>query len=426
MIYDVFTIWVGKSVYWTLRRLNRHGAALPGLVMEKMNPSLIGRALAGLPHGVVVVTGTNGKTTTTHVISAACKNAGLRVFTNHSGSNMTRGLLASIARFADSCGRLPYDIAVLEIDEAYAAKLASVLKPRYAVLTNVLRDQLDRFGEIDHTAALMGELAKHTTELVIANGQDPRIVKVLDAQTLAAKVVWFGHDTALAEHYPNDDDWHSKTPRKVIPPGASWFVLHEMKDGLVTIKQPEGQLVELHTKLDGWHNGMNVCAAFSLIKNVLKNNLTDVFEGVSAPYGRGELLCIGEAKVLLQLVKNPAGFRIAMDVRSSDAALIVINDAYADSRDVSWLWDVDVEPLRKRPTILTSGTRAKDLAVRLKYAEISVASSDVSVEESLRNFMEKYNGGVVFLTYTAMLQVRKMLLGWGAKPVPQTSGKEAK
>ncbi len=406
--YDVLTIWVGKSIFWTLRRVGRHGAALPGLIVEKLNPRLIGKAFRSMPHGVLVVSGTNGKTTTTHLIASAFHNAGLRVFTNHSGSNMTRGLLASIVRFASLSGKLPYDIAVLEIDEAYAAKLAPIIRPNYAVLTNVLRDQLDRFGEIDHTAELLKVLAEHTSTRVIANSQDPRIYSRLNKKSIQNKVVWYGHSTDLASHFPSDDDWHGQMNTRSVT-GVDGYVLERAKEGIVLIVGPDGTKVELRTKLEGWHNAINLCAAYAAVDSVLNKAPGSYFNDLSAPYGRGEIVRVGDVEVVLQLVKNPAGFRIAMDTRPDCPAMIVINDSYADSRDVSWLWDVDVEPLRSRPAIVTSGTRAKDMAVRLKYSEINVASSTTDIKKAVADFIRQYRGGVVFLTYTGMLQVRSIL-----------------
>ena len=214
MMRDLFTIWICKVVYWFLRKTGRHGAALPGLIAEKLRPSLI-KKISMLPEGIIVVSGTNGKTTTTHLTAEALRRMGKRVFTNHSGSNMTRGLLASIVRFSSLTGRLPYDVAVLEIDEAYAAKLAPILKPKACILTNVLRDQLDRFGEIDHTAKLLKVLASHCTELVVYNVCDPRL-RQLEIRK-GARAITYGYTDAIASNFPNDDEWHDSAKRAKVP-----------------------------------------------------------------------------------------------------------------------------------------------------------------------------------------------------------------
>src|SRR5450759_5536383 len=139
-------------------RLRGGGSALPGLVVERVDPRFLTHALANLPRGVVVVTGTNGKTTTTKMLVAILREHGFTVFTNPTGSNFTRGVISSMLAELSFSGRLKADIAVLELDEAHALKLAAAVKPTHSLLLNVARDQLDRFAEIDHTAKLLAEL----------------------------------------------------------------------------------------------------------------------------------------------------------------------------------------------------------------------------------------------------------------------------
>lgn len=402
-IRDLTTIWLCKSIYWVLRRTGRHGAALPGLVAEKLDPSLL-RKLTELPEGIVVVSGTNGKTTTTHLTTEVLRRMGKRVFTNHSGSNMTRGLLASIVRFSSLGGKLPYDIAVLEIDEAYAAKLAPVLQPRACILTNVLRDQLDRFGEIDYTADLLKTLAAHTTELVVYNVCDPRL-RVFPIRKSARKIS-YGYVDAIAGSFKNDDDWHTGTEPKTQP--KSDYSLLSFDARSVEIATNSKKQVVASQLLPGAHNALNLTAVTALVSELCKGAVAD-FANLRPPYGRGEVVAIGEKKFTLQLVKNPAGFGTAMTVSIEQPALVVINDAIADSRDVSWLWDVDVSMLRKRPSISTSGTRAYDIANRLKYADMAVAHIETDIEKALQIFVKQNKVGVIFLTYTAMLRVRKLM-----------------
>ena len=400
ILRDLFTIWICKIVYFVLRKTGRHGAALPGLIAEKLDPSLI-KKLSTLPEGIIVVSGTNGKTTTTHLTAEVLRRSGKRVFTNHSGSNMTRGLLASIIRFSTLSGRLPYDVAILEIDEAYAAKLAPVLAPKACILTNVLRDQLDRFGEIDHTAKLLQELASQCTELVVYNICDPRL-RLLNAQK-GAKLVPYGYTAELAPYFPNDDEWHGTAKTNTLP--YSSYTL----SSFTAVKLGINKTIHISsTLLPGAHNALNLTAVFALLSELYPSETLD-YSQLRPPYGRGEVVALGAKRFTLQLVKNPAGFKTAMTVAPNEPALIVVNDAIADSRDVSWLWDVDFDLLKKRPSVSTSGTRAYDMANRLWYAEIASQSVDTAVESSLRNFISRNDKGVIFLTYTAMLQVRKML-----------------
>ena len=175
-----FSVLVGKLVRGA-SRLRGGGSALPGLVVEKIDPNFIRRTLSTLPLGVAVVSGTNGKTTTTKMVVELLEGQGLKVFTNRTGSNFTRGVAAALLGEVNLRGRLDADIAVLELDEAHAVHFVKLIQPRYALLLNVLRDQLDRFGEIDKTTRLLEQIAKATTETVVLNREDPRVASIADS-----------------------------------------------------------------------------------------------------------------------------------------------------------------------------------------------------------------------------------------------------
>ncbi len=166
-----FVIIMGKAVRYAAR-LRGGGSALPGLFVEKISPDFIPSTLKQLPHGVVVISGTNGKTTTTKMVVALLESQGLKVFTNRTGSNFVRGVAAALLGDIDMKGKLDADIAVLELDEAHAVKFVELIPPRYSLLLNVMRDQLDRFGEIDATARMLEKIADATTETVVINRHD--------------------------------------------------------------------------------------------------------------------------------------------------------------------------------------------------------------------------------------------------------------
>jgi lipid II isoglutaminyl synthase (glutamine-hydrolysing) len=365
--------------------------------------------LSGLPKGIIIVSGTNGKTTTTHFIASALKRSGLRVFTNHSGSNMTRGLLSSIARYSSYKGELNYDIAVLEVDEAYAASLSATLKPRISVLTNVYRDQLDRFGETDNVASLLGTLAKNTAETIIYNANDNRVSRVVKGSK--AKLVSFGYDSSLASGFVDEDRMHDGSIKNEAS-GSMDFTLLRAEDNCVILSHDKKDY-KIPVQFEGMYNYANITAAAAAVSCISDKWATDLV-GVKPPYGRGEMVLYKGKKFILQLVKNPAGFRSAIDIYSEYPCLIVVNDAVADGRDVSWLWDVDFDILKKRKSVSVSGSRAYDMALRLKYSDITTADIQTDVSKSLKLFLEKQPFGVVFLTYTAMLQVRSLVKSIGA------------
>src|SRR3954451_10590854 len=200
---DLVAVWLGKLTLLLLRAIGRRGNALPGLVVEKVFPRFLARAMAALPQGVVVVTGTNGKTTTTKMV-ATILGQKYRVLTNDTGSNFVRGAITSTVDHATWTGHLPYDVAVFELDEAWAVRFVAAVQPRRALLLNVMRDQLDRFGEIDTTARLLGRVAAATTGDVVLNRDDERVA-ALAADTRAA-VTYYGGSPELREMFPTDEE----------------------------------------------------------------------------------------------------------------------------------------------------------------------------------------------------------------------------
>ena len=182
------------------------GSAFPGLVMEKLHPRFVAEELAKLPYGVVVVSGTNGKTTTTKMAVQLLEAQGLKVFTNRTGSNFVRGVAAALLGAMDLSGKLDADIAVLELDEAHAVHFVKAVKPNYALLLNVLRDQLDRFGEIDTTRRMLSTVAEATTDTVVLNREDPRILSLAQSVKTGTNISYFGLNETLRSFFPSDDE----------------------------------------------------------------------------------------------------------------------------------------------------------------------------------------------------------------------------
>jgi UDP-N-acetylmuramoylalanine-D-glutamate ligase len=199
---------VGKLTRKGLRLMGRTGSALPGRVVEKLSPNFLAVMLAQLPGGVIVVSGTNGKTTTTKIIAKLLESQGLRVLTNPTGSNFVRGIISAVVDKASWGGKLPYDIAVFEQDEAHAVHFAKVVKPRGVLVLNVMRDQMDRFGEIDTTLRLLETLAQSATEFAVLNANDERISTILVKDDV--KTVWYAHSKALQPEFLTDDRYTSE------------------------------------------------------------------------------------------------------------------------------------------------------------------------------------------------------------------------
>ena len=214
-----FTIILGKAVRYAAR-LRGGGSALPGLFVERISPNFVPDILKQLPHGVVVISGTNGKTTTTKMVVSLLEAQGLKVFTNCTGSNFVRGVAAALLGEIDTKGKLDADIAVLELDEAHAVKFVEVVEPRYSLLLNVMRDQLDRFGEIDATARMLEKIAVATTGTVVINREDSRVAVIAERLPKEADVRFFGLNDSLRSKFPSDDELHDQALK--IPQSLSF------------------------------------------------------------------------------------------------------------------------------------------------------------------------------------------------------------
>ncbi len=405
---------LGKAVKQAAS-LRGGGSALPGLVVEHIDPNFISHTLADLPLGVVVISGTNGKTTTTKMVVELLESQGLKVFTNRTGSNFTRGIAAALLGEINVMGKLHADIAVLELDEAHAVNFVKKIIPRFSLLLNVMRDQLDRFGEIDHTTNMLRRVADSTTEIVVLNREDKRIASI--AKSLDDnKVRFYGLDESLLPLFPSDDDLHGNGTNKKSTQNAD-VILSKFSDSSATFII-DGESVSIKLKLTGVYNVFNAAAALSLVRAIIgdkvdQSKLIVALSKVTPAFGRGEMIKVNGQPLELVLVKNPSGFRLG--IKSFDSAgyatMIAINDNYADGRDMSWLWDVDFTSLIASGVQQVSGVRAYDMALRLQYDEITVRNVDTDLKSALNKFIAKYNKQPmrVYCTYTAMLAIRKQL-----------------
>ena len=406
---EKLSILLGKSVQKVTRLRGNGGSALPGLVIERTNPKFVRNILSKLPYGVVVVSGTNGKTTTTKIVTELLEAEGLKVFTNKTGSNFVRGVISAILKNIKLSGKFDYDIAVLELDEAHAVKFCEVVPINYALLLNVQRDQLDRFGEIDHTAELLQKVAENAQKAVVLNREDPRVGKIK-----AKHKVFFGLSDTLLKKFPSDDNLLDKAD-----------IHSSTQPALVTLEKLNDQKASYHIKtsdyqtnltLKGIYNAYNAAGALALVSTILPEtdsaNFVQTLSKVESAFGRGEVFKINDAEVEILLVKNPSAFQLSLAsfVDDEHDYMIAINDNIADGHDISWLWNVDFKAL---PSVkMVSGIRATDMALRLKYDDVKVEK----IEENLETAVDKFATANkkpkrIFTTYTAMLEIRKIISG---------------
>ena len=412
---------IGKSVRH-VSRLRGGGSALPGLVVEKLDPNYLKKSLANLPFGVVVISGTNGKTTTTKIVVELLESAGLKVFTNKTGSNFTRGVIASMLAENNISGKIKADIAVLELDEAHAIHFINQVQPRYSLLLNVMRDQLDRFGEVDYTASLLEKIAQKTTEKVITNREDTRLVQFAD-KIDKNKLDLFGLAPSLKDKFPNDDELYGDSTSSNLPVSVELSSAKKHKASFTfydydSKKSPTKNTYSTSLKLEGIYNIFNATAALALVREILNNKISNEelvnnLGEIEPAFGRGETIMVNDTPLELVLVKNPAGFQLGLNSFSPKGynTMIALNDAHADGRDLSWLWDVNFNLLKKGNIEMLSGIRAYDMALRLSYDDIPFKHVETDLKTALEKFLENSNGTPkrIFCSYTAMLEIRHLL-----------------
>ena len=396
------TLFVCKAVIWLSRHLGRGGgSALPGLIAERLTPDIAARLSRTLTDGVVIVTGTNGKTTTTKMLASVLESSGRRVLANRSGSNLSRGIVSTLVEHATLGGRLSADIGVFEVDEAAVPAVAAALRPRLVLVLNLFRDQLDRYGELDTTAALIGSAlaAGHATVLLCAD--DPLVAGLSQTVSDPGRVVFFGveapavarlaHDLAAdSDHCPlcgaplvyhhvffghmghyACPTGHFTRPRPTVALTA--FVPHDEAGSALTIQvnrrlspsavlpnpadgaeQPtpaDADVVAFDLRLPGLYNAINALAALAAaaVLGVDLPAAAGALAEVEAAFGRVEQVTVDGRRLYLLLIKNPTGFNQVLQTflagKTGRRVLILINDNFADGRDVSWLWDVGFEDL---------------------------------------------------------------------------------
>ena len=450
----------GKTAHQLSRRLNiGGGTTIPGVIARRVAPSVLRDLTGPLPQGVVLVTGTNGKTTTARMLATIMRAAGRQVLHNRAGANLLSGLTATAVTHADLLGRLRADLALFETDEAHVPAAIAETRPRAVLVLNLFRDQLDRYGEVD-TIARRWRGALQTlppSAAVILNADDPGVAGL--GEELQCQVVYYGledleHGVGAARHTADSSFCRRCGTALVYTPAFYGHIghYHCPKCGLarpepqvrlerlqlnaiapssLTIRAPQGRLT-LRLPIPGLYNALNALAAVatSLQLGVSPEVIAGALEGFSAAFGRIERFRAAERDVLMALIKNPVGASetIRMIAGTVDEAgrsagalqlMIVINDNIADGTDVSWLWDADFERLAGRVgQAVVGGIRAWDMAVRLKYAGVDPACIEVvpQLAPALDRALQagcKEAPLYLLPTYTAMLELRAELVARG-------------
>ena len=419
------------------------GTTLPGKLLWKLDPGAIDRLATRLPEGSVLVSATNGKTTTSAMVAEILRPR-FRVAHNSSGANLVSGVASALLRSRGAA------LGLFEVDEAALPEIARRVRPKALLLGNLFRDQLDRYGELETVAARWrAAVADLPDALLVLNGDDPQIG---DLAHLHGNAVVFGVDdprrarpalqhaadskyclrcgtpyeyaAAYVGHlgdYRCPNCGHARPRLDVV---AREIDLHGLDGASFTLHAPAGE-ARIELTLPGLYNVYNAlgAAALALALDVPLAKVKSGLERFSAAFGRFERIAIGDRRVLMLLIKNPAGaneaVRTLVEGAPPKVAVVALNDGIADGRDVSWIWDVDLEPLLAGlDRLVATGSRAAELALRFAYGGLQRDRIDVipSLEAALDRGLELTPpGGELMLlpTYTAMLALRRIVAGRG-------------
>lgn len=432
-------IGAGRATAGAMRLAGRNSTALPGYVAERIGREPLGQLLKKRHYAkTILVTGTNGKTTTTMLVAKLLRAAGLEVVNNGSGSNLSRGVLTALLSDKRQGEKT---VLLLEVDEASMPAVCRAASPDIIVVLNIFRDQLDRYGEVDTTRRLLEESLKLApdAELVLC-ADDPHVARLgLAGPT---KTHYFGLDltnvTALANDHASDVPLSPTTNAPLVYKtryfghvgvyrAADNSFMRPAPDVVVTeitqntdsqslkLKAHKRQSLVLQSPLLGLYNAYNIAAAVTVAGacGLRSELITSAIESTSSAFGRQETITYNNTRCKFMLIKNPTGFNQVIQAffqgSKKVCVVIVINDNFADGRDVSWLWDAAVEDMKSAGEIIVSGLRAYDMALRLEYAgkpcEVIPDPMDALAKACSSASDEVY----VLPTYTALLEMRKQL-----------------
>lgn len=391
------------------------GETWPGELALSLRPRIASFFSKQFTKGVILVVGTNGKTTTTLMIKKILEACGDRVVHNATGANLLNGIVSACIRQSDWYGNINAEYGIFEVDENSLPIVLKYMTPKRIVILNLFRDQLDRYGEVDVIVEkwqkVLSQLSEETH--VIVNSDDPSVAYF--GQSLRGNVTYFGLNDPKkylkVKEHATDSTFCPKCGARLVYEGIYYSHIGVWKCIKCGLTRPTPDVHTFPQVLDGLYNQYNTLAAVALAKSfdiqepVIKQSLS-VFEPA---FGRQEEIIVGSNKVKIFLSKNPAGFnaslRTSLDLGAKNI-LLVLNDRIPDGRDVSWIWDVDFEMIPKNIRVTVSGDRVYDMALRLSYADLKIF-----VEPDLQKALAQQDDYSVLATYSAMLEVRKILTG---------------
>lgn len=434
----ILAVWAAKlAEKISVHIFHRQGVTWAGKIALRLDPSILKTLASQVKKDIFIVCGTNGKTTTNNMLCAALEAEGYKVVCNHTGSNMLNGVAAAFALAAELSGNLKADYACIEIDEASTRRVFPHFKPDYMVLTNLFRDQLDRYGEIDITMNILKEVMKSAPKMkVIVNGDDA--LSAFLAMDSGNPYATYGISKKVTDDGKSNEIREGRFCKKC---GAllhyNFYHYSQLGDYACTncdFKRPEldfdagdvevGETLSftvegkrIHANYKGFYNVYNILAAYAALRTgeIEPVHFNQMLSRFHPENGRMEQFQIDGTKIMLNLAKNPAGFNqnisAVMQDQTEKDIIIVINDNAQDGIDVSWLWDVDFDRFHEDNihSITVSGIRCQDMRLRMKYVNIpSLLEADV--ETAIRKRIADGCGNLyVLVNYTALFSTRNVL-----------------
>lgn len=390
-----------KTTSKMLRRLGRGGTNLPGRIAKRINPNILTELSKNIK--IIIVTGTNGKTTTTKMIAEIFKDAGIKFFTNKSGANIQTGIIATFAENLGLRNRENYTHALIECDEATFRQISHLINVDCVVVTNIFRDQLDRFGEVAYVQNVIRTGIENQPGAVLClNADCPYSKDLVDTKT-KNKIIWYGES--------------NKADIKLTE-----IVNTTLDDSEFKVRELGGHIVTVKLNIPGEFNIKNALGAFAAAEalDIPEKQTIKSLANVSASFGRTEKVTVKNTTLRFFLVKNPDGCTQVLNMINGhpQAAQLVfaLNDRIADGTDVSWIWDVDFEQLQKISgknfdKIYLTGIRSAEAALRFEYAGFDMNKIQIipDYEELIEKIITDQTETFVLHTYTAMFEIRRAI-----------------
>ena len=441
----ILAMLICKALRLASRILHRGGTAMPGRVALKLCPGLLGVLAENVK--VVAITGTNGKTTSARMVEAAFADEGKNYFANRSGANLISGITTEFAMNSTLTGRCRREYAVIECDEAAAVRVFGQLKPRVIVVTNLFRDQLDRYGEVTHTLENIRTAVSAVPDAVLCLNADCSLTSSL-ALELPNWGVYFGIDKGAAPSHKATElsdashcirckaeyeyDYISyghlggfRCPNCGYARHAADFavtdIVEQGANGSTVVMSMRGEKRIVSVNLPAMYNIYNAAgAAAAIVEMGLGTDAAvKALSGFMCGFGRMEQFDLGGGTKIM-LVKNPAGcnqvVEFLQNIKEKFVLVVCLNDRGADGTDISWIWDVDFEELTalsgRLQRVIVSGDRAADMRIRIKYAGIDDAA--IETQTDYAKLVEWIAGQelpvYIMPTYTAMLELREAVI----------------